>query len=449
MERKNKLKNWLAENKILILILSLSFALSLVYSFHFKITPAVDARAYDAIAMNLVEGRGYREDLGVDIQHDIAIVRVGPLYEFFLAGVYKIFGHHYGPVWVIQALLHALSAWLVYLVCILIFRGQEHSKKIGLWSAAIIGLYPDLIEISAMLMIETLYVFLVCLMLYVFFKNFNQINVRSVILLALIFGLTILARPPVLFLIPIIIFYFCRKRKLLFSVLFFSILFLVFVPWTARNYQVYGKSMPLGVAGSYNFWIGNHVGATGEQEQPQEAFDFIASHKIRDLSNESLKQAKNFVINHPVEFIKLTFLRTNKYFSVIRPMGFWFYQSGIGQLLFLLSSGLASIILFIFSLGGFIKVIKLKHELLNYLAAFTIATPLILFITVVETRYRFQIYPFLAIFSGYFIILLIKTHKWWLNKTLWFSSLIVFLNSAVDLLLSLEKIKEKLGLFFH
>ncbi|MEK7080583.1 MAG: hypothetical protein AAB925_01990 [Patescibacteria group bacterium] len=206
--------------------------------------------------------------------------------------------------------------------------------------------------------------------------------------------------------------------------------------------------MPFGAGGSFNFWIGNYHGGNGEQEPSSGQFVFLGSHKISELQGESIDQFKNFLIDHPAEFVKLTFLRANKYFSVIRPMGFWFYQQGIGKLLMILSSALASMILFIFSLAGAIKAFKEKNAALKYLLAFAIATPLIIFITVVETRYRFQIYPLLAILAGYFLVSLGGAKKWWTDKILWLAIFIVSLNGLVDLILSFSKLKEKLGGFF-
>jgi len=450
MERINNLKPILSKNKILILILFLSFGASIAYSFYFKIKPVVDARAYDVIAMNIALGNGFRENLAVDIKYDYAIARVGPLYQYFLAGTYKILSHHYEYVWLIQAVLHAASAGLVYLICLLVFAPFEQKKRAALWSAAIFGFYPDLIEISAMLMTETLYLFLFCLLLFLFYYYFQQNNIRSVLFLGLVSGLSVLARPPILFLIPITVFYFWQKKKINWAVIFCAALVAVFLPWTMRNYDIYRKIMPFGVAGAYNFWIGNYHGANGEQEQPAAALEFIdaGERPIVELQDKSMKELKYFLTNYPGEFVKLTFLRINKYFSIIRPMGFWFYQTGLSQFLFLFSSASASVILFIFGLGGFIRSVKLKEALPLYLAAFTAVTPLIIFVTVVETRYRFQIYPLLAVFAGYFIVYLTENKKWRADKVLLFAVAAVFLNGAIDLILSLDRLKERLGWFF-
>lgn len=435
-------------NKILYVILLGSFLASLTYAFYFRIRPVVDARAYDAIAVNIAGGNGYREDLSKDITRDYAIARVGPLYEYFLAGIYKFFGHSYSAVWIIQALLRALSAGLVYLAALLVFAEAHYCRRVALLAAAIFGFYPDLIEISAMLMTETLYLFFICLMLYSFFCFFQRAKYWLAVILGAVAGLAVLARPPVLFLLPVMMFCFLKKKKFLSVVIFICVFILVLTPWTTRNYQVYKQFMPFGAAGNFNFWIGNYYGGSGEQEPREEHYSFVATHPVKEINAQSLHQFKQFLQQYPGEFIKLTALRISKYFSLIRPMGFWFYQTGLGQALFIFSSALASVLLFIFGGGGFWLSIKQRSEKPLYLAALAIATPLILFITVVETRYRFQVYPLLAIFAAYFAVKLWTEKKWWVSRVLWASIAIFSANTLLDIFLSIEKLKEKLGPFF-
>ena len=43
--------------KILLILLVLVFGVNIIYSFYFKITPAIDARAYDNIAWNMPRQR--------------------------------------------------------------------------------------------------------------------------------------------------------------------------------------------------------------------------------------------------------------------------------------------------------------------------------------------------------------------------------------------------------
>ncbi len=440
---------FIRNNRFLLIILVISFLLSAAYSFYFRIKPAVDARAYDNIAVNIISGNGYREHLTGELSNDYAIARVGPLYEYFLAGFYKVFGHRYGPVWLAQALLRALTAWLVYLTAMAIFADNEKKKTIGLWAAAIIGFFPDLIEISAMLMTETLYLFFVCLMFYLFFRYLYRPANCLAASLGLAAALAVLSRPPVLFLLPVILFFFLSRKKFWPLVLFCLALLLVWTPWTVRNWRVYGEIMPFGAAGSYNFWIGNYHGADGEQTPMAEHYKFIEAHQIKEVNAESAKQFKAFLRDYPAEFIKLTALRVNKYFSIIRPMGWWFYQHGLGQLLFILSSAAAGVVLLILGLSGTVKSIMAQDKKLYYLLAFLIFTPLIIFVTVVETRYRFQVYPLLAIFAGYFIVYLAGRFKWWTDRILLTAVVIIFANGLLDLFLSWGKFMEKLRPFIN
>ena len=431
----------------MIIILLGSFFASLAYSFYFRIAPAVDAKAYDIIAQNIAAGNGYREGFGGDIALDNAITRVGPLYEFTLAGIYKIFGPGYEFIWLGQALLHALSAWFIYLAVFLIFAQNEQKKKIALWAAGIFAFYPDLIEISAMLLTETLSLFFVCLFFYVFFYYFSRSSSWPLALaLGLVFGLAVLARPPALFLTPAIIFFFWHKKKRLALAWFLIAMFLVFAPWTTRNYRLYGEIMPFGVGGSYNFWIGNWHGGDGEQGPQPFHEAFVASHQIKEIDGEAMRQFKLFLREHPAEFLKLTALRVNKYFSVIRPMGFWFYQTGLSQFIFILSSALASVFLFIFGLAGIIKGLLQKDEKLNYLLALLFFTPLIIFITVVETRYRFQIYPLLAIFASFYLVEFFKIKR--PGKYFFTALAVISANGLIDFILSWDKFKDRITPFF-
>jgi len=462
---------------ILWWILLLSFAATIAYAFIFRIHPVVDAKAYDRIAINILSGSGFVEDASLPIERDSAIIRVGPLYQYFLAGIYAIFGHHFEAVWIIQAILHVISAYIIYRLSLIVYRQASKRDSMALWSAAIFALYPDLIEISAMLLGETLYLFLWTLFIFAFVWYIDKtkpaesgfagwlhslsewLGTRSVVEslrrewlvvigLGFIGGLTVLARPTVLFVLPLVFVYLWSRRRWALSVLCLIVLVAVFTPWTAHNYQAFDRIMPFGGAGNYNFWIGNHPGATGEQETGEEIARFLRDNGALALYDGSLPKFLEFVRAAPLEFVKLTALRVNRYFSVIRPMGFWFYDTGWSQFAFVMSSAAASVFLLVFSLYGVIRIWRERTILINYLLSMIVLTPLILFITVVETRYRFQIYPLLALFAGYGVVTLWQRRDWWRERALFVSLLIVFGNAALDAALSAEKLREKLGIWF-
>lgn len=446
MEKLKKFLLFLGEHKVLVFILGLSFIFSIFYAFYYQIEPKVDARAYDTIAQNIVNGIGYREDLSVSIENDYAIARVGSVYEYFLAGIYKVFGHSYAPVWAIQALLHSISALLVYLSSLLVFKDHKDKVGISLLSSAIFAFYPDLIEISAMLMTETLYLFFVCLFIYTFFLYMESRNTGTFIILGVVSGIAVLSRPPLLFCLFIVVYFLWRSASWKKVLIYTAIIGMIFTPWTVRNYLIFKQVMPFGIAGNLNFWIGNHVGANGEQEASDDLNTLIAAKQVKNLGNVALEEFRSFVFEHPTEFIKLSLMRVNKYFSIFRPMGFWFYDSGWSQILFVLSSGVFNLIVLVLSMSGFVYMYRVNELSLKmkYLLVFTLATPIILFVTVVETRYRFQIYPLLSLLSAYFVGVLYSQKRGIWLRTLGFLFSVVIVNGLIDLVINIQEFKYKL-----
>ena len=111
------------------------------------------------------------------------------------------------------------------------------------------------------------------------------------------------------------------------------------------------------------------------------------------------------------------------------------------------TSNLISLFVFVFGLGGIFRSFRSKNEALNYLIGFTVITPLILFVSVGETRYRFQIYPLLAIFSAYFVSLFKLDKKLWF-KNLLVSSVVILSNGMFDGLLNFNSFKDKIFSYF-
>jgi 4-amino-4-deoxy-L-arabinose transferase-like glycosyltransferase len=397
---------------IISVLIGLIFVVSFSYAMYHQIHPVVDAKAYDRIALNIIEGNGFREEAGVSFEFDRSIQRAGPAYEFFLAGIYSIFGFHNWIVWFFQAILLAISSFLIYCIAKRIFPNK--GAIIGIIAAILFGLHPDLIEISAMIMTETLYLFFTVLVMYLFVRVYEEPDLLFFAsLLGTFTAIGILSRPPILLFIPIIFIFYFIKKKYIPLVVFLVTCFLLLVPWTVRNYQIYNQFIPTTLIGEYNIWVGNTLKADGGQlgggynpfNEHVESEGFMT---IRVAARDAFK---TFLIEEPLQFIKLTAIRTVRFFSLIRPMGFWFYQTGISQMIFVASSAIAIAILFISGFSGMFALLKKKKTIHKYLAALALSAPILLLITVVQSRYRFQIYPFLALFGGYFFYMLFTEFK--------------------------------------
>lgn len=423
-----------------------SFVACLAFSFYFRIHPVVDAQAYDTIAMNIVQGFGFREDPSKDIVFDPAIIRAGPGYEFFLAGLYSIFGHHYEVVWVVQALLHVVSVWLVYSIARRLFVATD--EKPALVAAFLFAFWPDLIEISAMLMTETLYLFFILLVLYLFVRAYEQPENKVLAsILGTITGVAVLTRPTLLFFVPIFLFFYGIRRQFVAIGCMLLGLIVTLAPWAIRNYLVYHQFILTTLIGEYNLWIGNRLGADGGQiASGFNPFTTLAdSEGMVTAAAEASKQFKEFVWLHPFMFIQLCALRFIRYFSLIRPMGFWFYASGLKQTLIVGSSLVWIATVFLSGYAGMVRAAVERNPLWRYLVALAITAPLPLLLTVVQSRYRFQMYPFLVLFAGYAVSLwLEKGNRVWKEKAVWIPVGVLLLITFVDLASNFTIVYERL-----
>ena len=433
------------QNKIITAIVLLSFILALAYSFYFKINPAVDAAAYDKIAWNLVQGNGYKENADLSFDEDIAILRVGPGYEFFLAGIYFIFGHYIWVVWIIHALLSAASTYLIFLFSKEIFK-KSRNFLIGAAAASFMAFSPDLITMSGMLMTETLGVFLIILSVFLFFKYINSEDrpIYLVFLTALAFGAAVLVRTPAALLFLPFAGYFVFQRNWRRFLFFSFTLFLIFLPWTLRNYQVYHSFIPTNLAFGYDLLAGNHSAATGELEPYYPNERFMEQGRIEG-NKFALKEALFFIFTNPLEFLKITFYRISIYFSFARPTGFWFHLEGASRALTLAFSALYSVLLFVLGFLGIYKIKELPLEdkkRAKFLFWMLLMMPLAVVWIIVETRYRFLVYPFFAVFSGYGLAGLFNQKNNLKPASLIFG--VLFLNAAFDAWRNFGRIIERI-----
>ncbi len=437
----------LSQKKWLLLIIGVSFFVSLAYSFYFRIYPVVDAGVYDKIALHILGGYGYVEDLAKPLLYDHAITKVGPLYEYFLAVVYKVFGHYYEVVWIIQALLHALTALLLFLICKIVFK--DNGAAIGLIAAAALGFHPDLIEISAMLMIETAYLFFVTLTLWCFARlYYAPKNWQLTAALAVSIGVAIFLRPPVALFLPVILFFYLARKEYVRLAVFMILVAAIFMPWALRNYRIYSQFIPTTLVGAHNLWVGNTPQSDGGQISGgyNPSTEYTEKFGYADFARKANQEVLSFVLARPAEFAKLTAVRVMRYFSLIRPMGFWFYQRGVGQAVFVASSAAALAVLFVLGFAGMAMLFRQKNNLLNYLMIFALTAPLPLVFTVVQSRYRFQIYPFLAILGAYTAVALWRKVPGAWRFMAWTGAVLIGV-SAIDALLFADKILARLSGF--
>jgi len=198
-----------------------------------------DSYRYNKTAVNLLENNAFSISKSSPYVPDIEIT---PIYPFFLASLYAIFGYKTYIVILSQLIIGSITCLLIYKIGRTLFN-----EKIALLASLFLAFEYSSIFFSNMLMTETLFTFLFIVHIYFLVKFLMVDNNRGLIYSAIFLGLSTLCRPVSIYFFLFLLgtFYFHFKKNLRVGILKYSILTLVYLltiaPWMIRNYIVSDK----------------------------------------------------------------------------------------------------------------------------------------------------------------------------------------------------------------
>lgn len=430
-------------HKLITGIIFVGLLVTLAYSFYFQVRVAVDAKAYDSIAWSLVQGTGYTETTSSIPNSSVG--RSGPGYEFFLAFWYLIFGHNLWVVWVVQSLLHAGSAFLVYLIIKQFLQNESRKEMFASLGAGFYIFFIDLLEMPSMILTETLYMFLILYGVHLSIKLWVKPTFKLTAGVTILFVLAVLIRPQAALLLVFTLGFLLWNRLYRHALVLILATVILMTPWTIRNYRMFNKFIPTGMQLGYNLWVGNspdskYVGemvATKEIDKYAEEYGYFAANE------QGIQEVKNLALRHPLTFLKLQLVKTSVYFSTARPAAFWFHLKGLSQLVTIGLSSLFAFVLFILGLSGFWRFMKKKDIVSRMFILFTLAAPVGVIWTIVETRYRYQLYPFFIVLGVMFLAEFIKNKKE-LSRILLVATVLVTANTIFDFVHNSARVVERL-----
>lgn len=360
-----------------------------------------DSTQWNKTATYFMEGRGFIQDA-----QDLDPKRP-PVYPLFMAGNYLLFGSgNATAVKHAQATVGALTCVLIYLLV---------QSLIGPVTAAAAGyvcaVYPPLIVYTGILQSETLYIFLLFAFLLSWVTGSRKSDWRWFALAGVLLGLANLTRGTLLFFTPWILAGALIARdersKIKHYLLMIALSIAVMLPWTLRNYKVYGGFMPVASGGSEMFWFGTLPWEEQRLFGLSPAFQSYSGIENpieleRKFSHDAIANIKN----DP----DLYFLLCIKKF-----LFFWFQPVGqklterifpaLGMAMFAMQALL--ILLFLFGIlktvSQWQKFIPFYLLLLYFTALHTVVAP--------EPRYRLPIEPILLIFTVYSLLLLFQRKR--------------------------------------
>jgi len=246
-----------------IALFALALAVRLIYLLQISNSPMFDtltmcAEYHDQWAQMILQG----EDL-----HEGVFFRA-PLYAYFLASVYRMFGHGYVWIRVIQFLIGSLSCILVYLLGKRVFNDRT-----GRIAGVVAALYGILIYFEGELLIPVLLVPLDLLVMLALLRTSDRPSSGRWILSGGLLGLSAIARPNILLVGAAFVIWIVFKLKgkdakvgsksILYAGFFVLGAILIVSPVTLRNYLEGDDFVLIASQGGMNFYIGNNPQSDG------------------------------------------------------------------------------------------------------------------------------------------------------------------------------------------
>lgn len=197
-----------------------------------------DAYDYHFLASNLDEHGKFSSAEEAPFEPNSARV---PVYPFFIALIYSVFGQNRAVVGFIQVILSIF-------ICIITYKiGKKlFNEKVGLIAGLLMALNIGSIGLAPLYQSEILFTFILVSGIYYLIKYLNKPKRnRALIISAALLGVATLCRSISLFL-PFIIIpaFFLLKlnflKKLKISLIFITVFFMIITSWVYRNYLTFG-----------------------------------------------------------------------------------------------------------------------------------------------------------------------------------------------------------------
>lgn len=214
-----------------------------------------DSRIHIALVQSLLNGRGYSLDGPTAI--------TPPLYIFFLASLYRLFD---GPaaVRLAQIVLGAAGCVVLYAIGRRVF-----DQTTGLLAAGLLSLNPLVVYLAGLHLTESLFLFLVLLLIWQSLRVADQPTVIQAVGLGGLLGLAMLVRAIFVAFLPFVFVWAVSVWGIrsshayrTFAVALVSTV-IVLTPWTIRNYLVVGAVVPVQSNGGMVFWGSNNPHSGG------------------------------------------------------------------------------------------------------------------------------------------------------------------------------------------
>lgn len=309
--------------RTLFLIMFMAFTIRLVYLYETSDVPFVqhpvgDAAGYGVWAKQIASG---------DWAGSQSFYQA-PLYPYLLGAIFSIFHFETGLIRIVQALGGALAVGLLACATAKLFN-----PRAGIVAGVMLAFYAPAIFFDGIVQKASLGCFLVCALMWLIVWTMDHARWYAFTLLGLSIGLLALTRENALIWVVflgiwlIVTFGQNDRRKQFHCLLFYFLgISLALYPVAMRNKSVGGDWSPTTFQAGPNFYIGNHLGASGLYEpmirgHETPMFERIDATNLaqqatgrgmtpREVSSYWMQRTLNDISQDPISWLKL-FIRKN------------------------------------------------------------------------------------------------------------------------------------------
>jgi 4-amino-4-deoxy-L-arabinose transferase-like glycosyltransferase len=279
---------------------------------------------FEEIADNLVESGQYHFSL-YQLTPSISTSFIPPVYPYLLASTRIIGGENSA---LLLQFIQIIASCLTILFLYGLVLTSGGNQRQGLLAAFFAAIYPPYISYAVDVSTATLETFFVILGIWMAVRAARNHSLGSAVICGVSLTMAMLTRPTWLSILPVIplwwLGYLWKKWRLWLKISLGMGLAAVVVmsPWVIYNYRTHGVLMATSTNGGLNFWIGNHVDATGEYIFPtlidKALVESTLSMSEVERDHFFYQQGWQFIKEHPDQFVKLSG-RKLVYFLLFRP----------------------------------------------------------------------------------------------------------------------------------
>jgi hypothetical protein len=287
-DQTSKLTNEMRPLLPIFAVLGIAFLVRFLWAAAVPVIPVSDSYDYHTLALNLVQHGVY----GWSPKEPTASWPPGTSAAYAL--IYSVFG---SGQWAIKCFNLAIGVLIVFLTVEL--GSRWFNRAVGIIAGLLVGLWPVLIEYTTIVASEMLFAAVLLGILCLFDEicsNERHFKLLSVVLSALIGFATLLRPPAILFPALLASVFYLQKRKIIPSLKLISIttilMLIILMPWSSRNYALFGELVLTSTSGGANLWMGNNPTTTGFYQSPPDYAGMNEVQLNRRLGNEAVAYIK-------------------------------------------------------------------------------------------------------------------------------------------------------------